>query len=145
MKIISCLCCVIFVFCVSVGCDGKAQKTKKVTFDDFRQYVRSGDLKRVEGALGRGFYVNTVGIGGANALFEADNFDMVKLLVDRDIEVNQQKLLESDGSTPLHIYCISGADPRIIKLLLDSGADPTIKDSSGKTALDYAVRYSKSE
>jgi|GEM_PF-2584640 len=32
-------------------------------------------------------------------------------------------------------------EPKFIKFLLDNGADPNIKDESGKTALDWALQY----
>lgn len=43
----------------------------------------------------------------------------------------------SDGTTPLMVAAASGS-PATIKLLLDAHADPTVTDTAGRTALDYA-------
>ena len=69
------------------------------------------------------------------------HFDVASLLIKRGINVNQQHLF--DGSTPLIVACIAGnVEARTVKLLLDNGADPFLKDVNGKTALDYATQYS---
>lgn len=60
----------------------------------------------------------------------------------------QLTVCDSDGRTLLHYACLSGfADPNAeyIRYLLDCGIDPTIKDSYGKTAYDYAVEKGLTE
>ena len=42
------------------------------------------------------------------------------------------------GKTPLIYACSLGSSSKVIKLLLDYGANPSVKDSNGKTAFDYA-------
>ena len=42
------------------------------------------------------------------------------------------------GWTPLHLAAWFGKSPAVVKALLDSGADPAVKDKKGKTAWDYA-------
>jgi len=44
----------------------------------------------------------------------------------------------------LSAAAVSG-DKEIIKILLDAGADPTLKDYGGKTATEYAEQYKKGE
>ena len=41
------------------------------------------------------------------------------------------------GTTPL-IYAVKGDNEELVTLLLKAGADVTVKDAEGKTALDYA-------
>ncbi len=42
------------------------------------------------------------------------------------------------GFTPLH-YAILGDDERIVKFLLDNGADPTLENNRGFTPSDYCT------
>ncbi len=42
-------------------------------------------------------------------------------------------------------YAASRGYPAIAKRLLEGGADPTLRDKSGKTALDYARENGESE
>ena len=46
--------------------------------------------------------------------------------------------------TALHIAAYCG-NLAIAKRLLEGGADPTLRDKYGRTALDYARQYGKSE
>jgi ankyrin repeat protein len=68
---------------------------------------------------------------------------MCKLLVDSGINVNLQKFKGTERYTALHIACMSKCDQGVVKLLLESGSDPTITDMYGKTPLDYALENSK--
>jgi len=45
---------------------------------------------------------------------------------------------------PLHMAVLHD-DPRLVSLLLKYGADPTIKDSNGKTPLDFAKERGKTK
>ena len=67
------------------------------------------------------------------------------LIEDKGIPAN---ICDADGRTPLHFACLSGyADPtkEYIQYLIDHGVDPTIRDSFGKTACDYAVEDGHNE
>ena len=48
-----------------------------------------------------------------------------------------------NGGTCLHwaIYDYGGDDPDLVRLLVENGADSSIKDNSGRTALDIAKSY----
>ena len=69
----------------------------------------------------------------------------VETLLEYGANVNQ--VCKRSGSTPLHRAVTSTGAPRtagkqrealeIIALLLKAGADPTIRNKSGKTPLDY--------
>lgn len=45
----------------------------------------------------------------------------------------------NDGATPLMLAALS-AKLRLVKFLIEKGADPALKDNKGKTAYDYALR-----
>ncbi|EHK47861.1 putative ankyrin repeat protein [Trichoderma atroviride IMI 206040] len=64
----------------------------------------------------------------------ADNAEITQLLVKSNANVNQQK---SDLWTPLHLAAFWTAT-EVVEVLLQNGADPNIKDSDGKTPLDFA-------
>uniref|UniRef100_A0A1L8DZ93 Acyl-CoA-binding domain-containing protein 6 n=1 Tax=Nyssomyia neivai TaxID=330878 RepID=A0A1L8DZ93_9DIPT len=57
-----------------------------------------------------------------------------ELLKRAEININ---VLDEDGQTPLHYAAFCG-HPKCAKILLDAGADVTIKDSQGSTCLDVA-------
>jgi ankyrin repeat protein len=96
---------------------------------------------------------------------------LVKLLIDRDADVNKtawtplhyaasnsrlvvmNMLLDHhayidapspNGTTPLMMAAMYGS-PSAVKLLLEAGADPTIKNDLGLSAIDFALRDSKQE
>ena len=54
------------------------------------------------------------------------------------------KLGETNGASPLMAAAYSEyQDPHVIQLLLDRGADPTIRDSKDRTALSYALMQTR--
>jgi serine/threonine-protein phosphatase 6 regulatory ankyrin repeat subunit B len=65
----------------------------------------------------------------------ANRIDMMKILIDADIDLNRQD--DVFGQTPL-IQAIRIGDPRAVKLLLDAGARLDLPDKSGKTPANYA-------
>ena len=78
---------------------------------------------------------------GATALYQAvdeEKLELAKLLLRFNAKVNTKTGVYIDGSgdiTPLHRAYWSA---ELTKLLLDKGADPNAKDTSGKTPRDWA-------
>ena len=80
-----------------------------------------------------------------------ENYSMVQLLIENGANVNcaGQRIWESDPPLTMIVRAhlpwleepkpIDETDLKIIRLLLENGADKTIKDCHGKTAYDYAV------
>lgn len=68
-------------------------------------------------------------------------YDMVKLLL-RYADVN--RIEENTGKTPI-IYAVMSGNPKIVKLLLDTGADPNRRKGRQKTALFHARRLKHSQ
>lgn len=62
---------------------------------------------------------------------------IVRLFVKRGVDVNFQT---PQGFTALHVMAILGKFD-MVKLLLELGADVTLKDKDGLTAYDYATNY----
>ena len=58
----------------------------------------------------------------------------IRLFIDMDIPINRLW----KGKTPLMYAAQYASSTETIKVLLDNGAKPGIRDSEGKTAFDYA-------
>jgi ankyrin repeat protein len=63
------------------------------------------------------------------------NFDIVELLIANKANVN---VLGGNNISPL-IFAVQSKDKKLVKILVQNGADQTIKDSAGRTAKDYAM------
>ncbi len=69
--------------------------------------------------------------------------DMVKLLLDAGAKINA---LDVRGMTPLMLAIgTDRADPRVVKMLLDRGADARIKSKADETAADWARKMGNPE
>jgi ankyrin repeat protein len=65
--------------------------------------------------------------------------DTIKVLLDHGAKVDAQDLR---GMTPLMLAISTDrADARVVRLLLEKGADPSIKSASNETAIDWAKKY----
>lgn len=67
---------------------------------------------------------------------------LIDLLIDAGIDVNMQD--PSDGSTALHVALIFG-DTKIMRILLESGADYTLCSESRRSVFDEALKFGNEE
>lgn len=82
----------------------------------------------------------------SNALIDAitsGDFDQAKLLVTTKCELINTVGL--NGFYPIHAAVLAKAPLEIIKLLLENGADLTIKTKNGATAMELAKRKNWNE
>ena len=106
--------------------------------------------KRILKALKAGADIHATDKNGVTALHHAVRFrnpTAVKTLIEQGANVNQA--CRRTGSTPLHCAATRTGAPgtagkdaaaiEIIQMLLAAGADPTIKNKSGKKPVDYAT------
>jgi len=93
----------------------------------------------VKQLLSKGADVNATDDGQYSSLHLAvlnSNFEIAQALLDAKCNVNP---INVDKFTPLHTACSQG-EVKFIQLLLNYGADPTLKDARGKTPIDLARR-----
>ena len=64
---------------------------------------------------------------------------MMRLLIDNDAYIDAES---PNGTTPLMMAAYY-ASPSAVKLMLEEGADPTLKNQDGMTALDLAIAKDK--
>jgi ankyrin repeat protein len=71
------------------------------------------------------------------------NYQVVEMLVKAGAQVNAKDIR---GLTPLVLAVATDhADPRIVRLLLENGADPKVVSGDGETVLDWARKYRNPE
>ena len=112
-----------------------------LTIKDVEHYLaEGGDINR------RTEYGNTL----LHTAADNQQLDLVEFLIARGADVNARGAC---GYTPLHyavdIECntqcrpnyYSPAEFRVTKLLLQAGADDSLRDENGQTARDVAVEY----
>ena len=120
-------------------------------------YAQNNNRKGMEKALNAGAYVNVhcyvdllsnfnegnraedkgqVLITPLRVAVQSGCAEAVRFLLDRRAPINQRG---HDGFTPLHCAAIIG-NKNMVELLLGAGADDTIEDCFGKTAIEYAKR-----
>jgi len=114
--------------------------------------IASGNVADVESMIDMGTNVNAVSAHGWTPLFSAcehEQPDIIRLLVARGADINYA---DSNGWSPLHnaidvavdgaIQCRSPAiDWQCVGVLLDLGADSTLRCTQGKTPFDIIDDY----
>ena len=91
----------------------------------------------------------TAGRFAETALHKAAGFGdstMVRELIALGADVNARR---ADGNTPLHQACVALVDrtelERLVRTLLDAGADPTLANDASKTPRDLALEEGRTE
>lgn len=105
-----------------------------------KENTTEGLIKSIHLLLAGGATVNAEDDGGYSSLDLAvinNNIEAIKLLLEYHCNVNH---VNQDSFTPLHSACRYGLQ-EVASLLLASGADLTIPDGQGRTAVQLAQRY----
>jgi hypothetical protein len=127
--------------------------------------AEAGDIGRVQAALAAGARVDVAARGGWEALMYAVNRGdpaIVRLLIERGADPNRREDMlgsrcldpcntddcygwaSTEGLTPLMLAAVWG-NAEVVRILLEAGADPLLRDAGGKTARDAAESKGKSE
>jgi ankyrin repeat protein len=114
---------------------------------------RPDNEKAIEHLLQQGADVNIPDPTGRNALLVSvgsNQKEYISLLVSKGIDINSQ---DDNGNTALH-YPLSNVlrdkmylpySTEIVKILLEEGADPHIRNNEGKSPMDLAVESGENE
>ena len=104
--------------------------------------ARGADVNTVSSAKAPSVKNGPIGLASFTALTVAAAYggpETIQALLDHNANVNAQDVR---GMTPLMLAISTDrADPRVIRLLLDKGADPNLKSRDGETAMDWAKKF----
>lgn len=117
----------------SVDCQDQSGKTPLMTAS------RSGQSQVVQLLVDKGASARTFDSSGDTSLHYAARgkcLGVIRLLIR---ESNNVDALNHMGETALHLACIAGSFTAV-RFLLDGGADPNIRDKSGKKPSEFVSR-----
>lgn len=101
----------------------------------------NGDLELVKRLVKRGAHVNKPGWAALHYAATNGHVSVIRFLLDESAYIDAEA---PSGATPLMMAAHYGT-PQAVKLLLDEGADPLLKDLRGLTAIDFAYRAQRAE
>jgi len=104
-----------------------------------------GQKEIVELLIANGADVNTKNSVGGTPLHQAavaDRNEVAELLITEGADVNAKD--DWYGRTPLQ-FAAEGGNKEIVELLIAKGADVNAKDKNGKTPLDLAIMWKRTE
>lgn len=118
--------------------DTKITTSKTYAKDALNKAAYNGNVEEVAEILKTKPNPDNRDSSGGTALHAAmfqKNIQIVEMLIDYGLDVNA--IGPKNGYTPLH-DAVWGNNPAAAKLLLEKGADPTIKNKEGQTPLEKA-------
>ena len=107
------------------------------------EVTKAGDLNTVSTLLAEGVNPNTVVNTNTALTFAARDgqLEIAEVLIAYGADVNW---IDGEGVTPL-ILAVFKNHVEVVKLLLENGADPMIRDQWQRRAIDYALRRGESD
>lgn len=100
-----------------------------------------GILPVVAKLVEKGADVNKPGWAPLHYAATRGHLDVMTLLLENHAYIDAAS---PNGSTPLMMAALYGS-PSAVKLLLEAGADPTLKNTQGLTAIDFANRDNRKD
>lgn len=136
MKRIVLFLCIIF-FIASIICMDNSQKI-------FFEAVQNGDFAKIKNLIGKVDMnaQNAEGNTALNIAISTKNLEMVKLLIEKGADVNQQTKHEYAPSkfridTPL-LNAVENSTPQIVEYLLQKGANPNVTNEMDESPIYLA-------
>ncbi len=129
----------------SAGSSAVSEGARTYASDDLHKAAHDGNVEQVKAILATHPDPDARDSFGGTALHAAmfqKDMEIVRLLLDYGMDVNA--IGPKNGYTPLH-DAVWGNNPEAAKLLLARGADRTIRNKSGQTALEKARSEGKEE
>lgn len=107
--------------------------------------TRNECFEKVKWLLDNGADINAVSQDrGYTAVMDAvwrKNYAITEYLIQKGADLN---VISSDGQSIL-VLAVGNGNPKIVRILLENGADPDIKDSMGMSAREYANLFKRKE
>jgi uncharacterized protein len=100
-----------------------------------------GQARLVQKLIDKGADVNKPGWAPLHYAATRGHLEVMNILLENHAYIDASS---PNGSTPLMMAALYGT-PSAVKLLLEAGADPTIKNALGLTAIDFAYRDNRAE
>ncbi len=100
-----------------------------------------GQMDIVKGLIERDADVNKTGWTPLHYAATRGHLDVMRLLLDKSAYIDAAS---PNGTTPLMMAAFYGT-PSSVKLLLEAGADPFLKNKQDLTAIDFAQRANRAE
>lgn len=100
-----------------------------------------GHVDLVKKLIERGADVNKTGWAPLHYAATSGQLAIMELLLDESAYIDAES---PNGTTPLMMAAQYGT-PSAVKLLLDAGADPTLRNQLGLSAIDFANRANRKE
>lgn len=103
--------------------------------------VLKGQVEIAAAMLAKDADVNKTGWAPLHYAATSGHIALIKLLLDKHAYIDAES---PNGSTPLMMAAMYGT-PEAVKLLLDEGADPLLKNQIGMSAIDFAQKAVRQE
>lgn len=100
-----------------------------------------GDVPTVRALLARGAEPNKPGWTPLHYAAAGGHIDVIRLLLENAAFIDAES---PNGTTPL-MMAVRQKQPTVARLLVDEGADPTLRSQSGWTAAEYAKHHGEDE
>ena len=100
-----------------------------------------GDTELARKLIARGADVNKTGWAPLHYAATGGHVDIIQMLLDESAYIDAES---PNKTTPLMMAAYYGT-PQAVKLLLDSGADATLRNQQGLSAFDFAERGNRKE